>query len=248
MNQFLLLISLLSSTLLTGEMPLNHQTSTIHDMKTLTVPKIEYTGDTDINKIPGILEEQTDLQSIDLINWPAFSYKPAVSFRIGHANNQIWITFYVTENHVLAKRIATNSSTHKDSCVEFFIDPKKDGHYYNFEFNAIGTTHLAYGPSIRERKFINPETIQSLIQTKSSLGSEPVDKKDGDHSWQLTVVIPAEILIHDQPVDLSGFTANANFYKCGDETTQPHFLSWNPVGTDQPSFHQPDYFGRLEFQ
>lgn len=238
----------LGSTLIISGIPPACQSFTNHDMKTLNVAKIEYTGETDLNKIPQLLEEQTTMHSIDVINWSEFPYKPNVSFRIGHANNQIWIVFYVTEKHVLAIRTTTNSSTHKDSCVEFFIDPKQDGHYYNFEFNAIGTTHLAYGPSIRERKFIDPEKIQSLIQTQSSLGQEPLDIKDGDQSWQLTVIIPAEIFMDDQPMELSKFTANANFFKCGDETTEPHFLSWNPVGTNRPSFHQPQYFGKLVFE
>lgn len=245
---FILSNSFAFTLLINGASLQKCQALTNHNMKTLTVPKIKHTGETDINKIALLLEEQTKPQFIDVINWPTFPYKPNVSFRIGHANNEIWIVFYVTENHILGQRTATNSATHKDSCVEFFIDPKQDGHYYNFEFNAIGTTHLGYGPSIGKRKFIDPKLIESMILTQSSLGSEPIDKKDGSYSWQLTVVIPADILIHEKPLELSGFNANANFFKCGDETSEPHYLSWNPVHTDHPSFHQPDYFRRLAFE
>ncbi len=248
MNYLILLFSIFAFTLNDGEMRPNPQAPSNNDMKTLTVPKIKHTAITDLNTIPLLLEEQAELQSIDMINWPAFPYEPNVSFRIGHVHNEIWIVFYVTENHVLAQHTATNSATHMDSCVEFFIDPKQDSHYYNFEFNAIGTTHLGYGPSIRERKFIDPTLIESKVQTKSSLGSEPVDKQDGPYSWQLTVVVPTDILIHEPSLELSGSTANANFFKCGDETSEPHYLSWNPVHTDRPSFHQPEYFGQLVFE
>ena len=36
-----------------------------------------------------------------------------------------------------------------------------------------------------------------------------------------------------------------NFYKCGDKTAHPHFVSWNPVGTPSPDFHRPEFFGEL---
>ena len=44
---------------------------------------------------------------------------------------------------------------------------------------------------------------------------------------------------------VSGYTFKGNFYKCGDETDYPHFGMWNPVGTEKPDFHRPEYFGEL---
>ena|SRR5690606_16842744 len=218
------------------------------NMKELLVHKIHHEGQTGISDVKKLLESNAPLNAINVINWEKFDYTPEVQFRIGHVENEIWIVFYVREKHILAKRTATNSSTHKDSCVEFFIDPKKDGQYYNFEFNAIGTTHLAHGPVVQKRSFIDPAMIDSLIRTHSSLGTQPIDLQNGVHSWDLTVVIPAEILIHENTKTISGLIANANFYKCGDETIEPHYLSWNPVPVERPSFHQPQYFGRLVFE
>ena len=37
----------------------------------------------------------------------------------------------------------------------------------------------------------------------------------------------------------------ANVYKCGDRTSHPHWMSWNPVRT--LNFHAPDEFGQLIF-
>ena len=42
--------------------------------------------------------------------------------------------------------------------------------------------------------------------------------------------------------------AIGNFYKCGDETSKPHFVTWNPVGTETPDYHQSAYFGELSFE
>ena len=39
-----------------------------------------------------------------------------------------------------------------------------------------------------------------------------------------------------------------NFYKCGDKQVEPHYLSWNPVLTDNPDFHRPEYFGKVIFE
>ena len=39
-----------------------------------------------------------------------------------------------------------------------------------------------------------------------------------------------------------------NFYKCGDETVQPHYYSWNPVELVDPDFHRSEFFGKLYFE
>jgi hypothetical protein len=36
-----------------------------------------------------------------------------------------------------------------------------------------------------------------------------------------------------------------NAFKCGDETSHPHWASWAPIG-EALNFHQPEYFGWLE--
>jgi hypothetical protein len=50
---------------------------------------------------------------------------------------------------------------------------------------------------------------------------------------------------------LSGFdgmTATGNVYKCGDNLPVPHFISWNPITTENPDFHRPDFFGQMKFE
>ena len=42
-----------------------------------------------------------------------------------------------------------------------------------------------------------------------------------------------------------GSVWGANFYKCGDETSHPHWGAWSPV--DELNFHLPRCFGRLGF-
>jgi len=55
------------------------------------------------------------------------------------------------------------------------------------------------------------------------------------------------VFFHHKVKNLKGKTFRANFYKCGDMLTVPHYVTWNPVGTENPDYHQPKYFGLLKF-
>ena len=71
----------------------------------------------------------------------------------------------------------------------------------------------------------------------------PQEYAGGIWDWRVTVLIPFELVGAD-PENLPE-KLRANFYKCGDKTAHPHFLSWNPVGTPSPDFHRPEFFGEL---
>jgi len=130
--------------------------------------------------------------------------------------------------------------------VEFFISPDGEN-YYNFEFNCIGTTHLAYGPGRGNRKIVEPAIVEK-IKIESSLGSDPFDNKTGNFEWEMMIRIPVECFQYTKITSLNGLKATANFYKCGDGTPEPHFVTWNPVGTESPDYHRPEFFGKVLFE
>ena len=218
------------------------------DDRTLKVKEIEHSGDASLQEVSDLLESQTELHDIDLINWDAFSYRPKAQFRIAHSNNQIWLKYYIEEKSILAEVVDVNGAVSNDSCVEFFFDPQADGNYYNFEFNCIGTPLLAYGPGRSDRQFVDEKSIQEQIQVKSTLGTTSFKEQTGKHTWEMTLVIPAESLLHDEGLQLKGLHAKANFYKCGNKTAEAHYLSWNPVKAERPDFHRPEYFGTVIFE
>jgi hypothetical protein len=48
------------------------------------------------------------------------------------------------------------------------------------------------------------------------------------------------------PVDISpGSIWRANLFKCGDQTSHPHWAAWSAV--DSNNFHLPHCFGTIEF-
>ncbi len=184
--------------------------------------------------------------SISHQNWvPAKGV--SVSFDIRHRGTSILLKFLVQEPQVRAVNTGFNSPVWEDSCVEFFIALEGDNNYYNFEFSAIGTVLGAYGPDRHQREPI-PDEFLKMIQTTPSLGRDPIENLEGDISWELDIVLPVKTFCHHRVEDMAGMQNRANFYKCGDKLKKPHFLSWKPIQTEEPDFHQSRFFGNLKFQ
>ena len=216
-------------------------------MKELFIKKLEASQKTTIAEAAHLLETKTVSTPIDILNWEkAFPYKPDLKFRIGHTGNEIWLKYYVKEKNILAQETRVNGDVYKDSTVEFFISV--DGkNYYNFEFSCIGTPHVAHGPGRGKRTFVPVETVKE-IEIESSLGTEPFAEKSGKFEWEMMIRIPLKCFAFDKIETLNGLKATANFYKCGDETSDPHFVSWNPIKTENPDYHCPQFFGSVEFE
>ena len=189
--------------------------------------------------------------AVQCVNWAEFPYKPEVSFRIMHSDTEIYLQFHVRENGARATfGYDAGSSPYRDDCVEFFMIPSdRDSSYFNLEMNCIGHGTFHYGPNRNERHRCGDDIV-SQIRRESTLGSEPFGTLEGEQEWTLTIAIPKR-LYAQADLDLTSFsgrTVKANFYKCGDDTAVPHFLSYYPVGTPRPNFHAPEFFGDLKFE
>ncbi len=215
-------------------------------MTPLTVKRLKRDAGMPIAEIGAQLEANVAAEPVAYINWPQHPYCPVVSFRIGHVQSEIWLSYAVSEARVRALETRTQGDVYKDSCVEFFVSLDRTN-YYNFEFNCIGTAHLAYGPGRHDRRFVPPPAMDRL-ETWSSLGKEPFAEKSGGFEWTLTARIPVACFAFDAVSSLGGLKATANFFKTGSELSVPHYLTWNPVRTEKPDFHSPAYFGEICFE
>jgi len=182
---------------------------------------------------------------IEELPWSHYDYRPEVSFAIGHSNDCIYIKYYVREHTVKALTLHTNGPVYKDSCVEFFLAFAGEQTYYNFEFNCIGTCLVGYGSSRNERELVPASVIEKIRY-------QAVLTKDGSQddlavSWELVLVIPLEVFHFHRLPSLSGLRCQVNFFKCGDDLPRPHFLSWNKIQTEEPDFHQLQFFGEAVF-
>jgi hypothetical protein len=62
-------------------------------------------------------------------------------------------------------------------------------------------------------------------------------------TWTLEYKIPFSLLERFGRLERPkpGVTWRGNFYKCADDTSHPHWLTWSPVTNAKPSFHLPKY-------
>ncbi|MCI2083143.1 MAG: carbohydrate-binding family 9-like protein [Bacteroidales bacterium] len=177
--------------------------------------------------------------SVDTLNWTSYPYKPDVKCLLGHTDLSMLVKFKVTEGHAAATCMENNGEVWKDSCVEFFVREPGNPFYYNFETNCIGTI-LAAKRTGRDDAVHFTEKELASISHIPSLDKHPF--ADKSEAWSLSLEIPFKLIGIGSGIPK---TLDANFYKCGDDTAIPHYLSWNPILTPEPDFHRPEFFGKL---
>ncbi|MBN1479296.1 T9SS type A sorting domain-containing protein [candidate division KSB1 bacterium] len=176
---------------------------------------------------------------------------PHVRVKIAYDMDALYVFFRVRDQYVLALTQDYQGSVYKDSCVEFFFTPHEDVSlgYFNLEMNCGGTALFNFQKQPRTDvikvgrndfdqitvahtmpKIVNPEIQDSL-------------------TWMLEYRIPFSILRKYSATTIpeEGTKWRANFFKCADNSSHPHWLTWSPVEYDRPNFHLPDYFGDLVF-
>jgi hypothetical protein len=88
------------------------------------------------------------------------------------------------------------------------------------------------------------------IEMYHSMPSRVEPEVTGATTWTIAYRLPLEILgkYMETPLPKSGTVWRANFYKCADKTSHPHWLTWNVVNKPQPNFHVPEDFGEIVFK
>lgn len=177
-------------------------------------------------------------------NWPDdYPYAPKVEVRVAHTGDRLVLRYDVTEDVVGAAVMADNGEVWTDSCVEFFIS--LDGTtYYNFECNCIGSLLISYRAPGAEPVHAQADVLDTVVR-RGSLPHQAFAERRGPEHWSMTLEIPATALFKHQLADWRGVHATANFYKCGDNLSKPHFLSWAPIPHPTPCFHLPQHFGEV---
>ena len=207
-------------------------------MKTITVPFVNF----EKSDLDSVMELQGARFDVDVLNWPKeWPYAPLCSGRIARTEGSLVVDFRVSGLDLRAENKNDNGSQWEDSCVEFFVQDPDGSVYYNFEINALGKVLACTGAGRSNRKPRPAEEMEAIARFASvkKLDSE----KEGLQSWRVCIIIPFELIGVD-PENLPA-KLRANFYKCGDKTTHPHFVSWNPIDTPNPDFHRPEFFGEL---
>lgn len=212
-------------------------------MKTLNVPFISGIDNLGLEDIINVLEEKGERRTIESLNWAKeFPYHPLTVFTIAHSEKYIYVDFFVRCNYLRAMNYENNSPVSQDSCVEFFVSPECNNHYWNFEFNCIGAINASHRTERNNPTRLNDEQL-ATVKRYASCGTRPFNEVEGLFTWNLIIAVPLELMgvsYDGNPIEMRG-----NFYKCASAASQPHYLSWNPIATEKPDFHRPEYFGKI---
>ena len=215
-------------------------------MKTLDVPYIPELDTMNADEITSVLDSRGARGRIAELNWPQFPYAPLATFSIAHSGTAVYIDFFTRCNYLRAENYTDLSPVAEDSCVEFFVSPRCDSHYWNFEVNCIGTINASHRSERHNPVRLTPDELRQ-VRRAPSCGNRPFCEMEGMFAWNLVMAVPLSLIgvsyTPGQPVAM-----NANFYKCAGKTSAPHYLSWNPIRSDKHDFHRPDSFGRIVLQ
>jgi hypothetical protein len=178
-------------------------------------------------------------------------HHPQTSARLLYDERGIHGIFRVQDRYVRCLRTEYHDPVWKDSCVEFFAQPKPDRGYFNFEFNCGGAflcCHITNPEREGDwfKEFVKvPAGLGQTIRARSSLPLRIEPEIPEPVVWTLNFFIPFTLFEHYVgPLGaLPGQVWRGNFFKCAEENSHPHWASWSPV--DEFNFHRPNCFGSL---
>ena len=177
---------------------------------------------------------------------------PFTEAKIAYDNLAIYVIFRVEDRYVKAVHSEHQDPVYTDSCVEFFFSPEdnSDNGYFNLEMNCGGIMLFHHQTAPRTNQTHIAEGDIEQVEVAHSLPTIVDPEIAEETTWYVEYRIPFSVLgsYRDFPTPESGTIWRANLYKCADATSHPHWLTWAPIDLPEPNFHQPDFFGVLEFQ
>ena len=179
-------------------------------------------------------------------------HRPRTQVKVLYDDDNVYVIFRVEDRYVRAVAQEIHGRVWEDSCVEFFFTPDSDveNGYFNLEANCGGTILFHCHDRMKKKtipvKISDCEQIEIAHSLPKIIDPEITDPM----TWTLEYRLPFAVL--EKYWSLSrpchGTIWRANFYKCGDKTSHPHWLTWSVVDYPKPNFHLPQFFGILEFK
>lgn len=179
-----------------------------------------------------------------------FPYAPKAEAEFSRDEDGFNIMLRAYETEIRFVNDGRNLPVYQDSCLEFFFSPftGEKRPYFNFEINPLGSLYTGFSAD-GTRAGSGPvagELPGDYFRIKSMSKSD-AENFSGPY-WEVSYHVPFEYMEKFLPEvnfrELKEITAN--FYKCGDLTSNEHYLSWNNIETETPDFHVPEYFGHIK--
>ena len=193
-------------------------------------------------RIKLVAEESIDWHEIPALELENVLWTPDAGIRakaqICRTEDALRVHMTAAEKEISAEYFLPLSPVHEDSCLEFFFMPAGECRYMNFEMNPNGCLHVGFGQSRQQRAVIFRRDGEELFRIRTGRTAD---------GWEIDYRIPYDFLRIFYPGFEPTGVLRCNFYKCGDKTVHPHFLSWHPVRSETPDFHRPEDFGEIMF-
>jgi len=181
------------------------------------------------------------------------AHQPHTAARLLYDEQGLYGIFQVQDRYVRCLRTNYFDEVWKDSCVEFFAEPKPGCGYFNFEFNCGGAflcSHILNPERVPGgfKDFTKvPWAVAQTIIVHSSMPRRVEPEITEPIVLTLRFSIPFSLFEHyvGGLGEIEGQVWRGNFFKCAEESSQPHWAAWSPV--DKFDFHRPECFGTLTF-
>jgi hypothetical protein len=193
--------------------------------------------------------------SISHFHEQSADHRPATHAKAVYDDQGMYLIFDVLDRYVRCVHTGFQSAVWKDSCVEFFVAPASGIGYFNFEFNCGGSLLVSHvtdatrtPTGLKKAAPLTRDQINGL-RIWHSLPARIENELTQPTPWTLEAFIPWRIFDSFGTKNRlpAGEIWHANFYKCGDETSHPHWAAWADIASDL-NFHQPAYFGAIRFE
>lgn len=192
--------------------------------------------------------------SLTLKNYmgPQPEHFPQVSVKLVYDIDSIYVQFLLVDRYVISTVNDYQGPVFHDSCVEFFFAPGINcgPSYFNIEMNCGGTMLFHWHPD-REEIVKIPFEDAKKIKIVGSMPKIVYPEITDSITWTITYRLPFDIIrkyCHKMAQPSKNTIWKANFYKCADKSSKPHWLTWTKVNHHEPQFHLPEYFGKLIFE
>ena len=178
---------------------------------------------------------------------------PKTCAKVMYDDQALYVIFRVEDRYVRAVAKQHDDTVCRDSCAEFFFVPGKDltKGYFNLEMNCGGTMLFHFQLEPRKDSVALASEDLKKIQLAHTMPKNVEPEVAAPTTWVVEYRLPLDILSKyskDLRKPAPGVTWRANFYKCADATSHPHWLTWSKVEKPNPDFHLPEFFGTLRFE
>jgi hypothetical protein len=182
------------------------------------------------------------------------AHRPHTDAKLLHDGRTLYAIFRVLDRYVRCVHTDYESDTYKDSCVELFVQPQERAGYFALEVNCGGAFSLRYieDPTRTANRFAKWTAVSAAdaagLRVAHSMPAVVEPEFQEPVAWWVEIACPMQIFEpYCGPIGpLAGQRWRGNLFKCGDETSRPHWAAWAPVG-EALNFHQPQFFGELAF-